>query len=225
MSIVALKRNARRFQVPVSATGFSLNGGYRNQRSIYNTNLSALTTQQENTCGYDNNPAIVKLSTKNTKGFIYSSIIYPTCDNGRCGFSGGGGAPIWVKNFSPEDKSQNEYITNMVQATAATCENELKTNSGTTTTCDSTCRSRSYFIGGRRIYITFNAKNSGSPATQGALTAGEYLKAGLLRRNCLPTPANKKHFPPSLNHNGCNVNANTPAEAIALGLLPSSWTG
>jgi hypothetical protein len=223
MSIVALKRNSRRFQDPISANGFSLNGGYRNQRSIYSTNLTALTTQQDNTCGYGNDPSIVKLSTKNTKGLIYSTIIYPTCNNGRCGINGG--APIWVKNFSPDDKSQNEYIKNTVQASVATCNSEFKTTSGTSTSCDSTCRTRSYFIGGRRVYITFNAKNSGSPATQGALTAGEYLKAGLLRRNCLPTPNDKKHFPPSLNHNGCDVNANTPAEAKALGLIPITWTG
>ena len=64
MSIVALKRNSRRFIVPISANGFSLNGGYRNQRLIGSTNLSALTTGQERGCCSYNDPDIVKLSTK-----------------------------------------------------------------------------------------------------------------------------------------------------------------
>ena len=59
MSIVALKRNSRRFQVPVSANGFSLNGGHRNQRIFGNTNLSALTNGQYNYCS-GNDPTIVK---------------------------------------------------------------------------------------------------------------------------------------------------------------------
>ena len=224
MSIVALKRKSKRFQDPISANGFSLNGGYRNQRPINNTNLAALNNSNNALCS-GNNPAIAKMSTKNTKGYLYETVKYPVCDNGICGGSGGSaGAAIWVKNFSPDDHSQEEYIKNKVQAAVASCANPLKTDSGENNDCTD-CKARSYFIGGRRVYITFNAKNSGNPFTQGALTAGEYLKAGLLRNNCLPTPDAQKHFPPSLLHNGCNVNALTPAEAKALGLLADSWTG
>ena len=227
MSIVALKRNSKRFQEPISAKGFSLNGGYRNQRSFGNTNLAALYSA--NGCNL-NDPAVVKLSTKNTKGYIDSVVTYPVCENGNCGGSNGGGAnvsgnTIWVKNFSPDDHSQEEYIKNVVQAAAATCTRPLKTDSGKSNPCDAACKSRSYFIGGRRVYTTFNAKNSGKPFTQGALSAGEYLKTGVLRNNCLPTPAAKKPFPPSLLNGGCNVQALTPAQAKANGLLPASWTG
>ena len=41
MSIVALKRNSRRFKVPISGSsqGFSINGGLRNQGRVGQTSL------------------------------------------------------------------------------------------------------------------------------------------------------------------------------------------
>jgi len=177
MSIVALKRNSRRFQVPISAKGFSLNGGHRNQRLIGSTNLSALTTRQERGCCPYNNPAVVKLSTKNTKGYIYSTVVYPTCPEACKKQS------IFVKNFSPEDNSQGLYI-NTVKLASATCVTE-KIDSGESNPCLPNCVARSYWIGGKRFYTTFNAKNSGEYG-QGAISAGEYLAAGLLKYNCLP---------------------------------------
>ena len=177
MSIVALKRNSRRFQVPISANGFSLNGGHRNQRVIGSTNLSALTNAQERDCLYYNDPKIVKLSAKNTKGYIYSTITYPTCPE-ACKKQ-----TIFVKNFSPEDNSQGLYI-NTVKLASATCVTE-KTDSGESNPCLPNCVARSYWIGGKRFYTTFNAKNSGEYG-QGAISAGEYLAAGLLKYNCLP---------------------------------------
>jgi len=182
MSIVALKRNSRRFQVPISANGFSLNGGYRNQRLIGSTNLSALTNSQERGCCPYNDPDIVKLSTKNTKGYIYSTIIYPTCPEGV--IPQANNQSNYVKNFSPEDNSQGLYI-NTVKLASATCVTE-KTDSGESNPCLPNCVARSYWIGGRRVYTTFNAKNSGEYG-QGAISAGEYLAAGLLKYNCLPT--------------------------------------
>jgi hypothetical protein len=184
MSIVALKRNSRRFLVPVSAEGFSLNGGYRNQRLIGNTNLSALTTNQANGCCSFNDPSIVKISTKNTKGYLYSTVNFPVCDNGNCDKASQ--ANIW-KNMSAEDHSQNQYIVDKVKANSAKCVT-IKTDSGTNNPCISECAPiRSYHIGGKRFYITFNAKNSGEYG-QGAISAGEYLSAGLLKARCLPTP-------------------------------------
>lgn len=223
MSIVALKRNSKRFQTPVSSNGFSLNGGHRNQRPIANTNLSSLMNGKNNICS-GNDASIVKLSTKSNRGHISSRIKYPVCDNGACGLNGSG-LSNWVKNFSPEDNSQGEHIKNLIQATSATCQKQLKTNSGEDTLCLTDCKVRSYFIGGRKVYTMFNAKNSGSPYTQGAMTASDYLKTGLLLKNCLPTPASKAPFPPSLLHGGCNVNALNPEDAVANGLLPNNWTG
>ncbi len=211
MSIVALKRNSRRFQVPVSANGFSLNGGHRNQRVIGNTNLSALTHGQNNSCS-GNDPSIVKLSTKNTKGHIYSSFLYPTCPNGDTNV-GGGAAGLnsaaatrsvnWVKDFSPEAGSAGQYITDVVRANSATCVTK-KTDSGDQD-CTPDCKARSYYIGGRLVYMTYNAKNSGEYG-QGAISAGEYLKAGLLqykKYHCKTTQKSIAPIPPALLNSGC----------------------
>ncbi len=199
MSIVALKRNSRRFQVPISANGFSLNGGHRNQRAIGDTNLSALTNGNNNLCSA-NDPAIVKKSTKNTKGYIYSTVLFPTCpEGGKCG--GVGAQANWVKNFSPENHSAGQYITDVVHANSADCV-LLKPTSGPGGKCAIGCQARSYHIGGKRFYTTYNAKNSGEYG-QGSITAGEYLRAGLLARNCLPTPADKAPIPKALLNSGC----------------------
>ena len=196
MSIVALKRNSKRFQVPISANGFSLNGGHRNQRPIGDTNLSALYAN--NYCSA-NDPSIVKLSAKNTKGFLYATVKYPTCPSGVT--PPANNQSTWVKNFSPEDHSQNEYIVNKVKAESAKCVTE-KTDSGTNNPCLPECKARSYYIGGKRFYTTFNAKNSGEYG-QGAISAGEYLSSGLLKANCLPTPAALAPLPPALLNSGC----------------------
>lgn len=198
MSIVTLKRSSKRFQVPISAHGFSLNGGYRNQRVIGDTNLSALTNGNYELCSA-NNPNVVKLSTKNTKGYIYSTVTYPTCPAGAKPTACNKGN--YFKNFSPEDRSQQEYIINKVKAGSAACVTE-KTDSGASNSCLPSCSQvRSYHIGGKRTYRTFNAKNSGKYG-QGALSAGEYLAAGLLKQNCLPTPkALAKPLPPA--NSGC----------------------
>jgi hypothetical protein len=201
MSIVALKRNSRRFQVPVSANGFSLNGGYRNQRVIGNTNLSALTNAHNNICSA-NDPSIVKLSAKNTKGLIYSTVLFPTCPAGQT--ENPNYNANWVKNFSPETRSAGQYTTDVVQANAAACVT-TKIDSGTDTSgnqCWPDCKARSYHIGGKRFYTTFNAKNSGEYG-QGSITAGEYLRAGWLLRNCLPTPKLMAPWPPALLNSGC----------------------
>jgi len=198
MSIVTLKRNSRRFLVPVSANGFSLNGGYRNQRAIGNTNLSALTNGQYNYCS-GNNPSIAKPSVKNTKGYLYSAVKYPICPSGVCT---SGSQSNWVKNFSPENRSQGVYVINTVKAGAAVCVTK-KTDSGAENPCLPTCATRSYWMGGRRVYITFNAKNSGEYG-QGAISAGEYLSSGLLKAKGLPTPDTclAKYKQPLLN-SGC----------------------
>ena len=65
MSIAVLKRKSQRFLVPISGANcgpggpvFSLNGGYRNQRAIGDTNLAQLKKSAE-LC-YANDPAIIK---------------------------------------------------------------------------------------------------------------------------------------------------------------------
>ena len=205
MSIVALKRNSRRFQVPVSANGFSLNGGHRNQRVIGSTNLSALTNGSNNICSA-NDPTIVKTSTKNTKGYIYSTVLFPICPDTGCPESVNRRVN-WVKNFSAEDNSAGEHTKDVVISNAALCVTE-KPDSGTNTICNTECKVRAYHIGGRYVYTTFNAKNSGKPNQQGAITAGEYLKAGLLKYKkynaaCGVTPESIAPEPPALLNSGC----------------------
>jgi hypothetical protein len=199
MSIVALKRNSRRFIVPISANGFSLNGGHRNQRPIGDTNLSALYNGNNAFCSA-NDPSIAKPSVKNTKGLIYSTVLYPTCPKGGCSV---GSQSNWVKNFSPEDRSAGQYITDVVQANSAVCVTE-KQDSGVET-CLADCKARAYHIGGRYVYTTFNAKNSGKPYQQGAMSAGEYLKAGLLKYkkyNCGTTQKSIAPIPKALLNSG-----------------------
>ena len=202
MSIVALKRNSRRFQVPVSANGFSLNGGHRNQRSIGDTNLSALSNSPNNICSA-NDPSIVKLSAKNTKGYLYSTVNFPTCPAGSTPASLSSQAN-WVKNFTPENRSAGVYITDVIHATAAVCVT-TKTDSGEGHPCETDCKARSYHIGGKRFYTTYNAKNSGEYG-QGAISAGEYLKAGLLKYkkyDCNTTVASIAPIPPALLNSTC----------------------
>jgi hypothetical protein len=138
---------------------------------------------------------------KNTKGHIYSSFLFPTCSTGECSV---GSQSNWVKNFSPEDRSAGQYITDVVQANSAVCVTE-KQDSGVET-CLADCKARAYHIGGRYVYTTFNAKNSGKPYQQGAMTAGEYLKAGLLKNkkyNCGTTQKSIAPIPPALLNSGC----------------------
>ena len=211
MSIVTLKRNSKRFQVPISggSTAFSLNGGYRNLRAVGNTNLAQLKTNSSLCSG--NNPAIIKISNKNTLGHIYESFKYPTTacvTSGEC-------PTIWVKNFSPDNHSQGIFIKDKIQA-VANCANipTVKIDAGVCT-----CPGKvTYRIGGRLISQNVYTKSNG-----GAMQSSEYVRTGLFQQNCLPLPPNKQHWPPTLLHGGCDVNARTPAEAQALGLLPVNW--
>jgi hypothetical protein len=204
MSIVALKRNSKRFQVPISSTpkGFSLNGGHRNQRSIYSTNLSALTNAQSNLCiGDGNDSSIVKTSAKNTKGYLYSSVYFPTCPPGQtCGSVNN---VNWVKNFSPEDHSAGQYIVDKVQASAAACVNDVSNNDAVVVCC----KARSYHIGGKRFYTVYNDKTTTDYLQyQGAISAGEYLKAGLLKYkkyDCDTTIQSIAPLPEALSNSGC----------------------
>ena len=203
MSIVALKRNSKRFQVPISSTtkGFSLNGGHRNQRSTYGTNLSALTNAQSNVCvGDGNDPLVVKKSAKNTKGYLYSSINFPTCPSGQS--CGTGNNVNWVKNFSPENRSAGQHIVDKVQASAAACVNDEGSNENIV--C---CKARSYYIGGKRYYTVYNEKKTTDyQHVKGAISAGEYLKAGLLKNkkyDCETSVKSIEPLPKALLNSGC----------------------
>jgi hypothetical protein len=239
MSIVALKRNSRRFQDPISANGFSLNGGHRNIGQVGVTNLAKSVTRTPfrgnipmghggNNGTYvvsiynsgsccTNDSSIVKLSTKNTKGHIYETFKYPTCTNGNCGK---GSQENWVQTFSPENSSQGIYIQNVVAANGSCVVNKNeKLLAEMPAKCQRPCTAGSYHIGGKKYYQEYYTKTNGD----GAMQSSEYMRSLFRRRHCLPTPPNIQHFPPAVNHYGCDTNALTPAEAIEVGLLPRDW--
>jgi hypothetical protein len=103
MSIVAMKNKSRGYNNPISGinhTGFALNGTLRNQGYIGQDSISRKyirTPFKGNTpvghgghlgsypvtiifscSGCSNDPTIIKKSTMNNLGHIYSSILYPT---------------------------------------------------------------------------------------------------------------------------------------------------
>ena len=250
MSIVALKRKSKRFQDPISANGFSLNGGRRNIGQVGPTNLAKSVTRtpfrgaipmghgghlgkydvvvyNSGSCSA-NDPNIIKLSTKNTKGHLFESFKYPVCDNGNCGK---GSQENWVQDFSAENFSQGIYINNVISANGSCVMDKNETLLAnipykcpiavTNTGQLQQCKAGSYHIGGKKYYQEYYAKTNGN----GAIQSSDYMRSLLQKRNCLPTPPNKQHFPPSVNHLGCDNNALTPAQAIAIGLLPKDWTG
>jgi len=250
MSIVALKRNSRRFQDPVSAHGFSLNGGHRNIGQVGVTNLAKSVTRtpfrgtlpmghgghlgkyvvniyNSGSC-CTNDPAIVKLSTKNTVGHLLEAVRYPICLNGNCGT---GSQSNWVQDFSAENFSQGIYIKNVIAANGScVVEKNEALLAKMPPKCPQTvtdsgqpqqCKAGTYHIGGKKYYQEYYTKNNGN----GAMLSSEYMRSLFLKRQCLPTPPNKQHFPPNLNHDGCDVNAFTPEQAIEEGILPKDWTG
>ena len=195
MSIVTLKKKSRMYKAPISGGGsFSLTGGNRNVGVVGQTNLMRSRTS----CG-TNDDSVIKGSTKNTLGHIYSAFKYPTsvdypdCVNQPC-------PKIWVKNFSPEDHSQGVHIKNLVSETAKCPEKSSNLDAGSKV---------------MRIHYTKDLNKD--------VSAEEYMRTKLMKNNCLPTPKDREHFPMSLNNNGCNIEVLTPQQAIAAGLLPSDY--
>ena len=219
MSIVALKRNSERYFNPISAHGFSLNGGIRNLRPIGDTNLAWLTGPNASLC-YANNPAIVKRSNKNTRGYLLT-VLHPVCENGNCNATT---QYTWVKDYSPLNHSQGIYLHNLNERTATNPGGApLPLRKDDTGVQDCPCDVRKkYRIGGRVVWPFYYAKN---PTKFGAVDQSTYIKSRVPAINCLPTPCNAQHFPPTVNNNGCNVPILTPQQAITAGLLPKNWTG
>jgi hypothetical protein len=211
MSIVTLKKKSRMYKAPISGGGpFSLNGGNRNVGVVGQTNL-----MRSRTSCCTNDDSVIKGSTKNTLGHIYSAFKYPTsveypdCLNQPC-------PTIWVKNFSAEDHSQGIYIQNVVNENAQCVIPNSNPNAGSKAcvdSCDDTTR-----IGGRKIMRTHYTKDLNYD-----VSAEEYMRTKLMKNNCLPTPKDRQHFPMSLNSNGCNIEVVTSQQAIAAGLLPSDY--
>jgi hypothetical protein len=241
MSLVVLKNKSRRYKAPVSGIGkggFSIVGGRRNQGWVGQDNLARHLIRTPfrglEPIGYGgkngkylvsilhgqcctNDPHIIKRSTMNTPGLFATRIKHPTgvfhddCGKGKCGKN-------WVQDFEPLNHSQSGHIKRIKVKTA--CSRCNKKNDDTLDNISCACRTKSYFIGGKRYY---NARITKDKMVDGAITMGEYTDIGVMQKNDLPTPANKKAFPITLNHDGCDTNYATPEEAIAAGELPADW--
>ena len=239
----------------VGPAGFSLNGGTRNYGRVGQTNFGRAVTGTPfrgalprghggsngtyvvkisapgESC-IANDAAVIKKTVKNTLGHIYSTVKYPTAvSNASC--HGLSCQPIWTKGFLPDNYSQSTYINDLVNLTLAINKGPTdptsRCSTGTTPwappnagfrPCLPDCEAAAYHIGGKKYTLANYGKDLGLLNSQ-----SDYMRGGLMAKNCLPTPANKQPFPMMLNKNGCDVFALTPAQAKADGLLPPDWTG
>lgn len=186
MSIATLKKKSRIYKAPISGGGlFSLTGGNRNVGAVGQTNLMRSRTS----CG-TNDASVIKGSTKNTLGHIYSAFKYPTsveytnCLNQPC-------PKNWVKNFSPEDYSQSIHIKNVASEISKCPEKSSNLDAGikTCTNSNAACHDTVH-IGGRKIMRTHYTKDLNKD-----VSAEEYMRTKLMKNNCLPTPKDRQHFP------------------------------
>jgi hypothetical protein len=196
MSIVAMKRKSRGMNQPVSGygKGFSLNGGHRSQGWVGQSSLG-----RSNSYCSANNPNIIKRSNMNNNGYITTSIRNPTSvfHNGCTAEN----TKYWVQVFNEYDHSQSGHIDKVRTETTTTC----GVDSEDAGVCNNKCK-------------TTGVLAVGESAT-GAISSSDYMKAGLLTKNCLPTPKCKAHWPQWINHNSeCNVNYTTPG-----GGFPADW--
>lgn len=230
MSIVALKRNSRRYTNPISGRGhdgFSLVGGHRNIGVVGQTNLGRSVTRTPfrgnapmghggccgnyviNICNSGscctNDPSIIKPTVKNTAGMIdtkykWMSGTYPNW---------------WVQDTSPLNFSQGMFIEKLKADAAGRCGEVLSTNAGTSTDSDV------QWINGIPHCTKLLAKDP-----KAAVSSGEYMSSGLLKSKCLPPPPSKQPFPlPLTNGNTCQTTYLTWQQAQAAGLLPANYVG
>lgn len=231
MSIVALKKNSRRFQTPISGRGhdgFSLVGGHRNIGIVGNTNLAKSVTRTRfrgnNPVGhggcqgkyklyifnsgscFTNDPFIIKSTVKNTKAAILKQYKWIHSAYPR----------YWVKSNSSmsETFSQGSYIKHLTSQYSNVVNNKNKVNN-----MNSQCKATSYHIGGKKYYKSFYSKESNNRP----ISCSQYITTGLYKKNNLPTPSCLQSFPMNILRNGCDVNYFTPQEAIAATALPKDW--
>jgi len=235
MSIVALKRNSRRFQAPISGRGhegFSLVGGYRNIGSVGPTNLAKSVTRTPfrgiapmgsgGCCGKfvisiansgsccTNDPGIIKKTVKNNKGSILQQYKWIHSAYPR----------FWTKNGAsmPGNFSQGDFIRAVVASTA-TCVVD-KQNSGIND-CGGNlqCKAAEYHIGGKKYYRSFYSKD----LTPNPTSCSQYIRSAYLKKNNLPPPPCLASFPRVFNNQSCFDTIYTPEQAIKAGLLPPDW--
>ena len=187
-------------------------------------------------CTNDN--SIVKSSVKNTKGLIYSTKYYPTGQQYNYQVPAGTAQcacpTIWVQDTSPLNHSQGIYISE-VSSKSASC--DLSKNFLVSVReCEAAslngfgCKAASYHIGGKKYIREVYTKSAIPKPQPGPGTTGrrlmdqsQYMKSGLMGKNCLPTPPNKQHFPMNVNNHGCFNSWLTAQDAKNAGALPDNW--
>jgi hypothetical protein len=234
MSIVALKRNSRRFIVPISgkdSKGFSLVGGHRNIGVVGPTNLAKSVTRtpfrgiapmgnggslgsyvvsvsNSGSC-CTNDAEIIKNTVKNTSGMIAEKYkwlngTYPNW---------------WVQDTSPLKHSQGAHIIKKQEETAR-CGVMLSTDAGTAATSCEGNKGVQWINGIPRCSRGFTKD------VNVAVSSSKYMTTGLLKKRCLPAPASKQAFPfPVNNGDNCVTTYDTWQEAQQAGLLPANYVG
>lgn len=143
------------------------------------------------------------ISTKNTKGYIESSVTF--------------GLPIWAKTFNPLDHSQSSYIRKLKVYESTIIKKGESYKIGECNGGGGDCNI--HYIGTRKHSTNTHFKNKHA----GAIPSGEYIDTWLLKNNCLPPPPCKAPFPMILNKTSCRDEYLTPQEAIDGGALPVDW--
>jgi hypothetical protein len=245
MSLAVLARKSRRYKAPISGRGtkgFSINGGRRNQgwvgQALMGQRLGGTRFRGGEPVGHGgccgtykrvvttpgtccaNDPEIIKPSNMNTAGYISSRLTPrgPVRDDGTYSSC----CPIWVQDMPHRD--QSEYLRGIKARHAASV--VLKNDTGISTCSQnpdypkSRCGAASYWIGGKRFIRQPYSKNL-NPLP---VAASEYMQAGLMAKNDLPTPECKAPFPsPPPPSTDCQPKIITPGEAKAAGLLVADW--
>lgn len=201
MSIVALKKNSRRFIEPISggSNTFSLNGVHRNIHSVGPTNLGSYTNKYGATCCNTNTPTEPYKSVMNTSGMLamrYRANTYPN---------------YLVTPISADHFSQGEYIRNKI----------VKNSSLVVDISDAGDKSCCFNSDGNGNNNLLNKVRQATYAKdlKVAISHDEYMKGKLMKKNCLPPcKAEHKHFPMYIN-NSCGSKNITHEEAKTNGML------
>lgn len=238
MSIVALKRNSRRFIVPISgshgtssagrSSGFSLVGGHRNIGVVGATNLAKSVTRTPfrgnapmgngGCCGKyvvnvsnsgsccANDAEIMKASVKNTAGMIDTRFKWMS-----------GTYPNWWVQETVPNMSQSDHIKKKKEKAA--CGEMLSLDAGEVA---ASCGN----IGMKRIGGIPHCNKTFTKDVKVAAESSKYTAVGLMKKNCLPAPANRQAFPMAYTgKDNCKVDYLTWQEAQAAGALPANFVG
>ena len=215
MSLAALKRKSQaKVGLSQGRQGFSTVGTVRTGRRIgaHQRNSSVRTTMKGNTArGHGgSHGSYRKTSLSNGRICCTSTTAPAACCNNAAYLSLKTCGPQWYADRQPlvyRDHLAKLRVDNSCGPPGTPTPEEEAQN------CCENAR-----IGSRIIN-----RNTYHQEEPGAIPAGEYTGTILLRNKCLPPPPCKSPFPPPVNPVACGVDATTPIEAIAAGLLPKDW--